>query len=108
MSANSFRRERDTRTWRERARIFGPAAVISLLGLIVTYHFVEPAPPRHIVFATGREGGAYFLFGLRYQALLAHEGIDVTVRPTSGSVENIHLLQTGAADLAFGWDRSKR
>jgi uncharacterized protein len=101
MSANSFRREREIHTWRERARIFGPAAIISLFALIVTYHFVQPAPPRHIVFATGREGGAYFLFGLRYQALLAHEGIDVTVRPTSGSVENIHLLQRGAADVAF-------
>src|SRR6266566_8182756 len=101
MSANSFRRERHIHTWRERARVFGPAAIISLLALIVTYHFVQPAPPRHIVFATGREGGAYFLFGLRYQALLAHEGIDVTVRQTSGSVENIHLLQRGGADVAF-------
>src|SRR5439155_3451951 len=40
-------------------------------------------------------------FGLQYQALLAREGIDVTVRPTSGSVENIQLLQNGQADVAF-------
>jgi len=51
--------------------------------------------------ATGSEGGAYHLYGLRYQALLAQEGIDVTVRPTSGSVENIHLLQNGQPDVAF-------
>lgn len=101
MPAKSFRREREARTWRERARIFGPAALLSLVALIVTYHFVQPAPPRHIVFATGQEGGAYYLFGLRYQALLAREGIDVTVRPTSGSIENIHLLQKGEADVAF-------
>jgi TRAP transporter TAXI family solute receptor len=101
MSIKSFRRERKGRTWRERARIFGPATLISLLALAVTYHFVQPAPPHHIVFATGQEGGAYFLFGLRYQALLAREGIDVTVRPTSGSIENIDLLQKGKADVAF-------
>src|SRR5205085_3615165 len=101
MSAKPFRREREARTWRERARIFGPAALLSLFALIVTYHFVQPAPPRQFVFATGQEGGAYFLFGLRYQALLAREGIDITVRPTSGSIENIHLLQTGEADVAF-------
>ncbi len=101
MSAKSFRREREARTWRERARIFGPAALLSLVALIVTYHFVQPAPPHHIVFATGKEGGAYFLFGLRYQALLAREGIDVTVRPTSGSIENIDQLQKGKADVAF-------
>ena len=101
MSAKSFRREREARTWRERARIFGPAALVSLLALVVTYHFVQPAPPHHIVFATGQEGGAYYLFGLRYQGLLAREGIDVTVRPTSGSVENIDLLKKGKADVAF-------
>src|SRR5437879_5324339 len=32
---------------------------------------------------------------------LAREGIDVTVRQTAGSVENIHLLQKGEADVAF-------
>jgi uncharacterized protein len=101
MSAKSFRRERAARTWRERARIFGPASLLSLLALVVTYHFVQPAPPHHIIFATGQEGGAYYLFGLRYQDLLAREGIDVTVRPTSGSVENIDLLKKGKADVAF-------
>jgi uncharacterized protein len=101
VSAKSFHREREARTWRERARIFAPAALLSLLALIVTYHFVQPAPPRHIIFATGQEGGAYFLFGQRYQAMLAREGIDVAVRPTSGSIENIHLLQKGEVDVAF-------
>jgi uncharacterized protein len=101
MSTKSFRWERATRTLRERARIVGPAALLSLLALIVTYHFVQPAPPHHIVLATGQEGGAYYLFGLRYQALLAREGIDVTLRPTSGSVENIDLLKRGKADVAF-------
>ena len=101
MSAKSSRREGNARTWRERARIFGPAVLLSLAALIITYHFVQPAPPRHITFAAGAEGGAYHLFGLRYQAELAREGIDVTVRPTSGSMENIHLLQKGEADVAF-------
>ncbi len=101
MSAKSLPRKSNARTWRDRAKIFGPAALLSLIALIITYHFVQPAPPRHIVFATGQEGGAYYLFGLRYQALLAQEGIDVTVRPTSGSVENVRLLEKGEADLAF-------
>jgi TRAP transporter TAXI family solute receptor len=101
MSARSLRRESSARTWRERARIFGPAVLLSLLALFVTYQFVQPAPPRHIVIATAQEGGAYFLFGIRYQAQLTREGIDVTVRPTSGSVENIQLLQKREADVAF-------
>jgi hypothetical protein len=101
MPVKSLRRERSARTWGERAGTFGPAFLLSLLALIVTYRFAQPAPPRHIVFATAQEGGAYFLFGLGYQALLAREGIEVTVHPTSGPVENIRLLQTGEADVAF-------
>lgn len=94
-------RESSARTWRERARVFGPAVLLSLIALVVTYHFVQPAPPRHITLATAQKGGAYFLLGLRYQALLAHQGIRVTLIPTSGSVENIHLLKKGEADVAF-------
>jgi TRAP transporter TAXI family solute receptor len=101
MPAKPLRRESSARTWGERARIVGPAFLLSLLALIVTYRFVERAPARHIVFATAKEDGAYFLVGLRYQALLAPEGVDVTVRATSGSVENIRLLQKGEADVAF-------
>jgi uncharacterized protein len=101
MPEKSFRPRSNARTWRERIKIFGPATLLSLVALIITYHFVQPAPPRHIVLATAEKSGAYFLFGLRYQALLAEEGIDVTVRPTSGSVENINLLQKGEADVAF-------
>jgi TRAP-type uncharacterized transport system substrate-binding protein len=70
MSSRSFGKESSVRTWGERARIFGPAALLSLAALIITYHFVQPAPPHHIVLATGQEGGAYYLYGLRYQALL--------------------------------------
>jgi hypothetical protein len=100
MSAKSFLRERNARTWRERARIFGPAALFALLALIVTYHFVQPAPPPHCL-RDRTAGRSIFSLRPRYQALLAGEGIDVTVRPTSGSIENIHLLQKGEADVAF-------
>ena len=31
----------------------GPAIIITILGFIVAYQFVDPAPPRHIRIATG-------------------------------------------------------
>lgn len=101
MSRKSEREERGGRTWREWARIFAPAALLSIAALAVAYHFVQPAPPRHFVLATGPEDGAYFRYGQRYRHILARDGIRVTVRVTSGSNENIRLLKESAADVAF-------
>lgn len=88
-------------TWRERLRVFIPPILLSLIVLAVAYYFVQPAPPSHIVLATGSKSGAYFYFGGRYKTMLAREGISVTVRATAGSVENIHLLEAREADVAF-------
>ena len=101
MPVRFLQKEGSAPTWRERLRVFGPAFLLSVIALIISYHFVRPAPPRHLVFATGQQGGAYYLFGTQYKALLAQEGIDAEVRPTSGSVENIRLLKNGEADVAF-------
>lgn len=89
------------RSWRERIRVFAPAVLLSLLALAVTYHFVEPAPPSHLTLATGAPDGAYYAFGQRYRERMAREGIDLAVRATVGSIENIRLLEAGAVDAAF-------
>ena len=82
-------------------QIYGPALLITLAGFIIAYQFVAPAPPKHIVIATGRPDGAYYGFGLRYQALLAERGITLSVRETSGSIENLRLLASAEVDIAF-------
>ena len=98
-------RARDWRQWRTRDHllVFGPAFLLAIAAFVVAINFVKPAPPRHIVLATGRPDGAYHLYGLRYQAELAREGITVELRPTSGSVENVRLLaeSAGGVDVAF-------
>lgn len=71
--------------------------VVFLLGL----KFVDPAPPRRLTLAAGMKGGAYEAFGEKYKAYLAREGIQLEVRQTSGSIENLQLLKEGAADIAF-------
>ena len=49
---------------------FAPAVVITLAGFFVAWQFVNPAPPRTIVIATGQPDGAYFQFAERYRELL--------------------------------------
>jgi len=86
---------------RHHTRVFGPAILVTIVAFFAAYQFVDPAPPRQITLATGNLNGAYHLFGQAYQALLARNGIEVTLRNTAGSVENLSLLSDGQVDVAF-------
>ena len=76
--------------------------VLILAGFVFAYQFVDPAPPDRIVLATGAAGGAYQRFGEQYASYLADNGIEVTLRETAGSMENLELLSTDSGvDVAF-------
>ena len=81
--------------------VWGMGAVLLGLGLIVAFQFVGPAPPDRIVMATGAEGGAYRGYGRAVAARLEREGIEVELRETAGSVENLELLEADAVDIGF-------
>ncbi len=68
--------------WWSPLRIFGPAVVLALVALIITYQFVDPAPPDRITIATGQPGSAYHLYGDRYRGILARERVEVEVLAT--------------------------
>ena len=37
-----------------------PIILITAVGFVVAYQFVQPAPPRHMTISTGSESGAYY------------------------------------------------
>lgn len=88
---------------RERISIYGPAILLSLIGFTVAYKFVNPAPPDHISMGIGQPEGTYCVLGKAYHKILARDKIKIDLRATTGSIENIHLLQTDAdgVDVAF-------
>ncbi|HEY5700985.1 MAG TPA: C4-dicarboxylate ABC transporter substrate-binding protein, partial [Gammaproteobacteria bacterium] len=89
--------------FRDHFRIIGPAVLITVLGFIAAYQFVDPAPPKRITIATGGADGAYQLFGRKYQNILERNDIELKVRATAGSIENLQLLEaeSGGVDVAF-------
>lgn len=89
------------RNWLERIGFFGPAVVLTVAAFAIAYHFVQPAPPRHIVMATGSKDGVYYYYGRMYRDLMARQGIEVTLLETAGSIANIALLKQDKADVAF-------
>ena len=70
-------------------------------GLAAAVWLLDLVPPKELTFAAGREGGAYFGMAERYRVILARDGIEMTILETAGSVENVALLESGAADAAF-------
>lgn len=84
-------------------RIIGIGGILTIAGFVLAYQFVEPAPPGRITIATGGEAGAYFAFGQAYREILAEEKIDLIVKQTSGSLENLALLKTPSdpVEVAF-------
>ena len=81
----------------------GPFVLLAVALLAIAYWVLDPSPPRRVVLATGPEQGAYAEFGKRYAELLAAHGIQVELRNTEGSAENLKLLRdaNSGVDIAF-------
>ena len=69
----------------------------------MSYRFLKPFPPKTLIIATGMESGSYAAFGELYLRALARDGIHVILRPTSGSVENLRLLEDRSQTVDAGF-----
>ncbi len=80
-----------------------PASVLILAVLALLVYFVRSAPPDRIVIATGDPQGAYARFAREYQAFMRPQGVELEIRETHGSVENLKLLADpdSGVDIAF-------
>src|SRR3984893_15705122 len=81
---------------------FSVAATVAILlgaGLFV----FESLPPRTIVMATGAEGGANYELGIRYREILAREGVELQLQPTTGSLENLRRLRDSKSGVSVGF-----
>ena len=75
--------------------------VLCLLGFVVAYFAVEPAPPARLRIATGHVDGVYHALATRYAEYMAAEGVTLELVPSAGSVENMARVQRGQVELAF-------
>jgi TRAP-type uncharacterized transport system substrate-binding protein len=81
----------------------GPFLLLALVLLAGAYYFLKPAPPKRVVLATGSGQGAYEAFGKRYQEELKRHGIEVVLRPSAGSRENLRLLRDPKSDVQIAF-----
>jgi len=86
---------------RDFLKVYWPLIAVAVLGLVVAFALMDPAPPKQIRFAAGSPGGAYHVYAERYQRLLEEQGVKVELVDTAGSVENLRLLEDGEVQVAL-------
>lgn len=84
--------------------IYKVISSIFLSVVLVVYFmssFIEPAPDKELTIATGSVNGTYYKSALKYKELLAKQHVKLNIINTTGSVENLDLVNAKKADIAF-------
>lgn len=79
----------------------GPLVALVAALVALAFWWLNPNPPQRVVLATGPDQSAYAAFGQQYADALAAKGIELVLKTTDGSSDNLTLLRAGEADLAF-------
>ncbi|WP_425258526.1 TAXI family TRAP transporter solute-binding subunit [Rubrivivax sp. RP6-9] len=90
--------------WRTALVEAGPLASVLVFVMLAAlavgaYRVLDPTPERRLVIATGPDQGAYGEFAQRYLPLLQAHGVQVALRRTQGSRENLALLRDPASGV---------
>ncbi|MFT5721092.1 MAG: TRAP transporter TAXI family solute receptor [Motiliproteus sp.] len=81
--------------------LYGLGAILLLLGFVLAYQFVEPAPPTQLKLSTGSPQNTYYRYGHQYADFLARQGVELEVLSSAGSVENLQRLADHQVDIAL-------
>src|SRR5450631_1856278 len=88
-----------------RGRLRVAALIFALIVAAVwtSAHFLQPAPPRRIVLASGLEDGQFHRYAQRYIEILARSGVTVEERMSNGAGDSLRLLEdpNSGVDIAF-------
>ncbi len=88
---------------RDLLRIGALVVALAAACLWASFALLQPAPPSHIVLASGAEFGLYHVYAQRYRQILARDGVTVEERMTAGAGDNLRLLldPKSGVDVAF-------
>jgi TRAP-type uncharacterized transport system substrate-binding protein len=80
-------------SWRDAVLSSLPMALVIAAAAWAAMHFIDPAPPRQIVMATGSEDSEYIDFAKSYAVQLAQDGVTLDVQSAGGALDNIKRLR---------------
>jgi TRAP-type uncharacterized transport system substrate-binding protein len=88
---------------RDRVRMIALIVALIVAVLWASAHYLQPAPPRRIVLASGLQDGLFHEYAQRYIEILRRSGVTVEERLTNGAGDNLRLLEDpkSGVDIAF-------
>ena len=90
-------------SWFDGLLSIAPMVLFALGAAWLGYHYIDPAPPRRIVIATGAEDSEYLNFANSYRTALAVDGVTLDIQTSGGALDNLRKLrdQQEGATVAF-------
>jgi TRAP transporter TAXI family solute receptor len=84
-------------------QIFAATAFLAALALVIwaLTRYISPAPPRSVTMTTGAQDGAYHAFGEKYKTYMKANGIELILKPSAGSVQNLERLEQPGTAAGF-------
>ena len=87
-------------------QIYNPLAlaasfIVLLIILFGVLWILVPPPPKSIELATGFPTGLYYQFGERLKAEISQDGVDLKVRSTGGTIDNLAILNDPKSGVDF-------
>src|SRR5688500_11903577 len=81
----------------------GPITILIALICIGAYWLIDPTPPARVTMSTGQQNSAYEEFAKQYATALSKYGVQVILKPSLGSHENLQRLNDpgSGVDIAF-------
>ena len=76
-------------------------AALTAVGIWLTFSLLRPTPPHSVAMATDPEGSFSAEVGKRYRELLARDGIDLRLVPTTGAVESMARLRDPKSGISI-------
>lgn len=87
-------------------QIYNPLAIASgfcvlLISIFTVLWILVPPPPKVIEMATGFPTGLYYQFGERLKKEVALDGVNLEVKATGGTIDNLKLLNDPQSGVNF-------
>ncbi|HAM72959.1 MAG TPA: C4-dicarboxylate ABC transporter substrate-binding protein [Verrucomicrobiales bacterium] len=86
-----------------RSTIFSGVFLTGVTAVVVAFFFLRSAPPTSITISAGPEGSVFQANAEKYRALLARNGITLTILTSKGSLENLQRLGDPATKVDVGF-----
>ena len=76
-------------------------AVLTSVGIWLTFSLLRPTPPRAVAMAINAEGSFSAELGNRYREVLARDGIELKLVPTAGALESMSRLREPKSGISI-------